>query len=288
MKKRKKRPGQTQGHRPSPAWSQALALTPNQRASPRKTQWDAWISCHHRNSSTGMRAPPPRPAKKVVVYHQLKKKNTLLFVGDLSLFVKKTEKHDIFGIFPRSNPPLYKDLQYTTPPSVPSIDFHRHLRLGFQDRAASIQHIGFLLLNPHRTAGFSKVFCCGGREGTTQKIPIPTNQPTNHEMMIEKNCTPIFSTGFFFVISHAHLVVTTVTTGDLPPQDLSTKLLEQSKDPPPPLQLKILYNTIFEQRYSYPSEIHKSWGFLLQCLPLAIVIIFSSYFSSLKKKRRNP
>lgn len=227
MKKRKKRPGQTQGHRPSPAWSQALALTPNQRASPRKTQWDAWISCHHRNSSTDGGWGHHHH------HHQLRKwwcitnwkKNTLLFVGDLSLFVKKTEKHDIFGIFPRSNPPLYKDLQYTTPPSIPSIESERHLRLGFQDRAASIQDVGFLLLNPHRTAGFSKLFVAGEGKENTKRYQL---QPWS------KKFAPQFFNRKFWKISHAHLVVVTVTTGYLPPQDLSTKLLGQSKDPPPP------------------------------------------------------
>ena len=208
MKKRKKRPGQTQGHRPSPAWSQALALTPNQRASPRKTQWDAWISCHHRNSSTdggwGHHHHHHQLRKWWRITHW-KKKSTLLFVGDLCLWCfvcflhiiicwKTKKHHDICGIYHVPIPGKKDDLPLHLLPSIGRI---RHLRLGFQDRAASIQDVGFLQLNPHRTAGFSKVFCCGGREGTNKKIP--TNQPTNHEMMIEKNCTPIISTGFFLL-----------------------------------------------------------------------------------------
>ena len=132
MKKRKKRPGQTQGHRPSPAWSQALALTPNQRASPRKTQWDAWISCHHRNSSTdggwGHHHHHHQLRKWWRITHW-KKKSTLLFVGDLCLWcfvcflhiiicwkTKKTSWH--LWNLSRSNP--RKKRRLTTPP--PPID----------------------------------------------------------------------------------------------------------------------------------------------------------------------
>lgn len=127
MKKRKKRPN-PRASCVRPAWSQALALTPNQRASPRKTQWDAWISCHHRNSSTdGGWGNHHHKLKKWWCITHWKKIHTFVCGGSVSLMfclfptyhcLLKNKKTWHLWNLSRSNP--WKKRRLTTPP--PPID----------------------------------------------------------------------------------------------------------------------------------------------------------------------
>ena len=260
-----------------PAWSQAFALTPNHRASPRKTQWDAWISCHHCQQH---RWGCGNHHHKLRKWWCITSWNLDTFVvGDL-WFVFFSTKNMTFLELTHGLP--LKDFTTSTfqsfaPKTVvrltPDVFFDRsawHLRLGFQDRATSIQDVGFLLLNPHRWI-FLSFFGGKGRTKKYQPTNQPTNQPTIQPRDEEKKIAPIFQQEFCY--KPCHLVVKPNHWIPTTHKIYSTKLFGQSTDPPR-CNLKILYNTMFSKYIviqCYPSEIHKSWGFLLQYLPLTII-----------------